>query len=269
MPLHLDAVVEFRDISTSSKTFGSCTLFYPSISHGYFPIIWRKVDFPPRSSLTSAYTANNKFRGRILHFIWVSYLTWNIVSTQMKHSSSKAKEVRIVIVSLSMIYVAQSYTSFNLYIDRCTGAMACILSALALCGAIAIVVGVSVTASSSISNSSTVQVMSILNAIQQAPALRVVVQVKRPSMALNGQTKSTIYLVPRTASSSTSAANTPVKFDALLVQPGPVITETYMLFNDRAYWSKSSNKGNVVLQSECLDASRIPPISLVRIYAKQ
>ncbi|KDO27598.1 hypothetical protein SPRG_06866 [Saprolegnia parasitica CBS 223.65] len=96
----------------------------------------------------------------------------------------------------------------------------------------------------------------IVTQIQQSPGLRVQIQAKRSSMAFNGQTSATVYVIPRAGSGSN------LKFDAFLSQPGPDVTANYVLLNDRAYWS--TIQGNTTTDAGCLDASQFPPVQLMQ-----
>ncbi|KDO17571.1 hypothetical protein SPRG_16871 [Saprolegnia parasitica CBS 223.65] len=96
----------------------------------------------------------------------------------------------------------------------------------------------------------------IVTQIQQSPGLRVQIHAKRSSMAFNGQTSATVYVVPRAG----SGAN--LKFDAFLSQPGPEVTANYMLLDDRAYWSIV--KDNATVATGCLNPDQVPPVQLMQ-----
>jgi hypothetical protein len=100
--------------------------------------------------------------------------------------------------------------------------------------------------------------LDIVTNIQQAPGLRVTLTAKRKSMALNGQLTAQAYVVPRL-----DGANGILKFDAILNHPGSEVNKTYLLLDDRAYWSES--KHGSVISAGCLDPAQLPPVHLVRL----
>ena len=97
----------------------------------------------------------------------------------------------------------------------------------------------------------------IVTNIQQAPGIRVTLTAKRKSMALNGQLTAQAYIVPHF-----TGANGKLKFNAILNQPGSHVTKTYLLLDDRAYWSES--KKDTIISAGCLDPAHLPPVHLVR-----
>ncbi|OQR80517.1 hypothetical protein THRCLA_12010, partial [Thraustotheca clavata] len=97
---------------------------------------------------------------------------------------------------------------------------------------------------------------SIVSMIQQASGLRLTIKAKRSSMAINGKTTAQVYVVPQ--ATSTSGA---LQFDAYFNQTGDEVTDTYMLYNQRAYHIVS--KEGAVVTASCIDESQVPPAALV------
>ncbi|OQR94703.1 hypothetical protein ACHHYP_00988 [Achlya hypogyna] len=126
------------------------------------------------------------------------------------------------------------------------------IAVAALCGVVCITIGAVFIFNTKVTNHAS----EIITNIQQSPGLKVTITAKRESMRFNGRTTADVYIVPR------GVAGPTLLFDAFLSQPGPEVTENYLLLDDRAYWSMT--KDNVVVQAGCLEAGRVPPVHLMQ-----
>ncbi|ETV90282.1 hypothetical protein H310_14897, partial [Aphanomyces invadans] len=130
-----------------------------------------------------------------------------------------------------------------------------VVAVLALCGVVCFTAGAILIAQPQAKPNT----KSILSNIQQTSALKVSLTALRPCMQLNGKTNATVYIVPR----ASYVEDDMLEFDAILTQPGAEVTETYVLLDNRAYWSKSALDGTPIT-AQCLTASQIPPIELMQ-----
>ncbi|EQC29914.1 hypothetical protein SDRG_12458 [Saprolegnia diclina VS20] len=125
-----------------------------------------------------------------------------------------------------------------------------VVGALLFCGVVMAAVGASIYV---FRTKVSTNAGDIVTNLQQSPAIRLTLTAKRASMAFNGKTSAQIYVVPRASSS--------FAFDAILSQVGPDVTQTYLVRDNRAYYSLLHN--DVVVDAGCLDASQLPPIELL------
>ncbi|KAF0686591.1 Aste57867_21620 [Aphanomyces stellatus] len=129
------------------------------------------------------------------------------------------------------------------------------------CGIVCVSIGTIVYFTPSPAHNASVK--DIVSLIQTTPALRVTITAKRSTMHINGQSTVHAYIVPRANERATVGA-TSLQFDAIMHVPSSEtgVTETYTLVHDRAYWSVSHD--DVVVDAGCMDASQVPPISLMQ-----
>ncbi|ETV82187.1 hypothetical protein H257_04898 [Aphanomyces astaci] len=133
-----------------------------------------------------------------------------------------------------------------------------VAAVLAICGVACATVGAILFAQ----HQAKLDTKSIVSNIQQASALNVTFTALRSTMQLNGKSQATVYIVPR-ASDLEEDAGSALTFDAILTQPGNDVNETYVLLNNRAYWSISYSDGTPST-SGCMEPSQIPPIELLQ-----
>ncbi|KAG9405361.1 hypothetical protein AC1031_004468 [Aphanomyces cochlioides] len=131
----------------------------------------------------------------------------------------------------------------------------CVMIAIVVfCGAVCLAIGVIV-----FNKRKQPDVKNIMSNIQQSPGLKVNIKALRSSMQWKGKSEVSMYIVPRPAGSPSATLD----FDAILIQQDDQVLETYVLLDNRAYWSISS--GETLLRSGCLDESpSSPPVNLVQ-----
>jgi hypothetical protein len=108
----------------------------------------------------------------------------------------------------------------------------------------------------------------ILTLLQQSRGVRIDITATRPCMEFNGKNTTRIYLRPKPHHQHRPLPQRLTRggffFDAYLKQEGPEITETYLLWDRRAYFYVTGTQNQSVLASSCLSASQLPPLDLVR-----
>ncbi|CAK4508480.1 unnamed protein product [Aphanomyces euteiches] len=127
------------------------------------------------------------------------------------------------------------------------------IAIVVFCGALCLAVGVVV-----FNKTKQPDVKNIVSNIQQSPGLKVNIKALRSSMQWKGKSDVSMYIVPRPAASPSATLD----FDAILIQQDDQVLETYVLLDNRAYWSISS--GETLLRFGCLDESQVPPVNLVQ-----
>ncbi|OQR83441.1 hypothetical protein ACHHYP_14705 [Achlya hypogyna] len=129
-----------------------------------------------------------------------------------------------------------------------------VLAIVVICGFVSVVVGaIALHPSDDTATTLTGAAPGVISYIQQTPGLRLTLHAKRPSMQLNSQQTATVFVLPRADG----------KFDSVLTQPGPNITETYLLVDDRAYYATS--QAGVVLSVDCLSPDQLPPLDKLQM----